>query len=152
MIRSVERVRLLTAEQRTIVAASAFLLPLVRLSLRTRGFRRTAKMLTRWSERPAGEPDGPRAGLAAEAVTLVARRPNVGSRCLERSLVLWFLLRRRGIDAELLMGAESPEGGELPAHAWVEVAGLPLGEPSDVRERFGSFDLRLPRLASPRGS
>ncbi|HEU5373512.1 MAG TPA: lasso peptide biosynthesis B2 protein [Gaiellaceae bacterium] len=149
MLRSVERLRLLTAEQRTIVAASALLLPFVRLSLRTRGFRRTADTLTRWSERRAGEPDTARARLAAEAVTIVARRPNVGARCLERSLVLWFLLRRRGIDVDLLMGAEPPRGGSLPAHAWVELSGVPLNEPADVRERFGSFDLRLPRLAPP---
>ena len=63
--------------------------------------------------------------------------------------MLWFLLRRRGIDAELVIGAAAPHAGELPAHAWVEAAGEPLNEAPDVRERFGSFDLKLPRLTGP---
>ena len=84
---------------------------------------------------------------AAEAVGSWPDDPSIGARCLGRSLVLWFLLRRRGIDAELVIGADMPRGGELPAHAWVEVAGEPVNDAPDVRERFGSFDLQLPRLA-----
>lgn len=76
----------------------------------------------------------------------MAGRSVVGAPCLGRSLVLWFLLRRRGVDAELVIGAEAPRGGELPAHAWVEVAGEPVNDALDVRDRFGSFGLQLPRL------
>jgi hypothetical protein len=87
------------------------------------------------------------ARASAEAVGIVAGRPVIGARCLGRSLVLWFLLRRRGIDAELVIGADLPQDGALPAHAWVEVAGEPVNDAANVRERFGSFDLDLPRLA-----
>jgi len=104
-------------------------MPLVQLSLRVRGFTRTAGMLASHSQRRAGPADPPDAPP-----------------CLGRSLVLWFLLRRRGIDAELVIGAGTPRGGELPAHAWVEVAGEPVNDAFDVRERFGSFGLQLPRL------
>ncbi len=130
-----------------MVLASLFLLPAVQLSLRFRGFKRTAASLAAHSARRAVPAEPSEARVAAEAVGLVAGRPAIGARCLGRSLVLWFLLRRRGIDAELVIGADMPRGGALPAHAWVEVAGEPVNDELNVRERFGGFDLQLPRLA-----
>jgi hypothetical protein len=58
-----------------------------------------------------------------------------GSKCLDQSLVLASLLRERGIDARLLIGA-ARGGAGIEAHAWVEIDGEPLGEPADLRERF----------------
>jgi hypothetical protein len=130
-----------------VILASLVLLPAVQISLRFRGFKRTAGALAARSERPPVPAQPAEARPAAEAVGLVAGRSVIGARCLGRSLVLWFLLRRRGVDAELVIGVEIPRGGELPAHAWVEVAGEPVNDAPDVRERFGSFDLHLPRLA-----
>jgi transglutaminase superfamily protein len=146
MGRRLRRLRTLTREQWRVVFASLMLLPGVQLSLRLRGFTRTAEMLARRSQRRAVPADPNDARPLGEAVGLVAGRSLVGARCLGRSLVLWFLLRRRGVDAELVIGAEAPRGGELPAHAWVEVAGEPVNDAPDVRERFGSFGLQLPRL------
>lgn len=80
---------------------------------------------------------------------MVAGRSVVGARCLGRSLVLWFLLRRRGIDAELVLGAVANGTSEFLAHAWVEVDGKPVNDTPDVRERYGSFGLQLPRLVEP---
>lgn len=146
MGRRLSLLRALTREQWLVVCESLLLLPGVQLSLRIRGFTRTAGTLARRSQRRA-VPAHPRdARPLGEAVGLVAGRSVVGARCLGRSLVLWFLLRRRGVDAELVIGAEAPRGGELPAHAWVEVAGEPVNDALDVRERFGSFGLQLPRL------
>ena len=138
--------RSLTGEQWRVVFQSLLLLPLVQLSLRLRGFMRTAGMLAGHSQRRAVPADPVAVRPLGEAIGLVAGRSVVGARCLGRSLVLWFLLRRRGIDAELVIGVEAPRGGELPAHAWVEVAGEPVNDALDVRERFGSFGLQLPRL------
>ena len=149
MRRRLARLAGFTSEQRFVVIGTLALLPLVRISLRARGFRWTTTVLTRHSDRAAIAADVDRARRDAEAVAVVAGRSVVGARCLDRSLVLWFLLRRRGIDADLVIGADRPEAGRLPAHAWVEVAGEPVNDAPDVRERFGSFDLRLPRLAAP---
>ena len=128
------------------------LLPAVQVSLRSRGFKRTAGALGARSQRRATSADPCRARPAAEAVGLVAGRSVIGARCLGRSLVLWFLLRRRGIDAVLVIGADMPRGGELPAHAWVEVAGEPVNDAADIRDRFGSFELQLPRLSAETNS
>ncbi|CAG1011952.1 hypothetical protein ANRL4_04536 [Anaerolineae bacterium] len=47
--------------------------------------------------------------------------------CLRRSLVLQFLLSRRGIKGEMQFGAKL-EQGTLIAHAWIELEGQPIGE------------------------
>lgn len=148
MGRRVARARALDIAQWRVVAASLVLVPAVRASLHLRGFGPTARVLARLSDRPASGalPRDPRS--AAAAVAVVAGRSVVGTRCLGRSLVLWFLLRRRGVDAELVIGAAPPGGGSLHAHAWVEVAGEPVNDEPDVRARFGSFDLPLPRLTA----
>lgn len=138
--------RALTGEQWRVLAESLLLLPAVQLSLRVRGFTGTARTLARHSQGQAMSADPRAARSLGEAVALVAGRSLVGARCLGRSLVLWFLLRRRGVDAELVIGAEAPRDGKLPAHAWVEVSGEPVNDALDVRERFGSFGLQLPRL------
>ena len=147
MRRRLARLRSLSAAQWRLVMTSMVLVPAVQISLRFRGFNRTASALAARSERRAVPTEPALVRPAAEAVGLVAGRSVIGARCLGRSLVLWFLLRRRGVDAELVVGADMPRGGEFSAHAWVEVAGEPVNDAPDVRERFGSFDLKLPRLA-----
>lgn len=54
-----------------------------------------------------------------------ASRYSVATSCLHRSLVLWWLLERRGFEAALRFGARKHEG-RLEAHAWVEHAGAPV--------------------------
>jgi hypothetical protein len=69
----------------------------------------------------------PRAML--RVTSAVARRWPGGALCLQRSLVLLWLLRRRGVSSKLRIGVKkSPEA--LLAHAWVEVAGQPIGDSS----------------------
>jgi hypothetical protein len=58
--------------------------------------------------------------------------------CLEQSLTLCWLLRRRSIAAALRIGVQP-----LPfhAHAWVEVDGRAINEREDVTAGFVVFDL-----------
>ena len=51
--------------------------------------------------------------------------------CLSRSLTLWWLLRRRGIESQLRLGVRKGEQG-LDAHAWVELAGQVVNDAADV--------------------
>ena len=59
--------------------------------------------------------------------------------CLQRSFVVTYLLRKNGIPAQLVMGAQ-----RLPfkAHAWVEVNGSAINERSNVRAAFAVWDRR----------
>ena len=56
-------------------------------------------------------------------------------RCLQRALVLQWLLGRCGIGTELRIGVRRQEDG-LRAHAWLEHAGQPIGEPQSIETRF----------------
>lgn len=140
------RLRSLSAAQWWVVLEALVLVPMVELSLKTRGFKRTAAPLAKWSQRDARPAAAHEARLAAEAVAIVAGRRAVGAKCLGRSLVLWFLLRRRGSDAALVIGAAAPLDGVLPAHAWVEVQGVPVNDRADVREIYPAFDNLFPQL------
>ena len=123
------------------MAQSTMLLPCVRVLLWTLGYRRTMRLLSSRVQQP--EPgDGSSAvpdpvAEIASAVTAVARLAPFRSRCLARSITIWWLCRRRVFDTDVLIGVAPPEGGHLPAHAWVEYRGVPLNDTPDVRTRYG---------------
>lgn len=60
--------------------------------------------------------------------------------CLEQSLALTWLLRRRGVPAELRIGVQARP---FYAHAWVEVDGRALNEPTDLPKVLTPFALRV---------
>jgi len=57
--------------------------------------------------------------------------------CLQRSFVTTYLLRKHGISANMVLGAQ-----KLPfkAHAWVEVDGCAVNERSDVQATYAVWD------------
>ncbi len=67
------------------------------------------------------------------AVSRLLRLMPGDTRCLMRSLVLIRILARRGMRAELVIGARAAP--EFLAHAWVEHRGEPVLSPGD--ESFG---------------
>jgi hypothetical protein len=141
-----QRVKALNNAQWRVVAMSVVLLPPIQLMLKTRGLKRTAMLLAEHSDGPLRRHDQPLAASMAEAVALVAGRKVVGALCLGRSLLLWFLLRRRGMDAVLVVGSTSAVDDEWMAHAWVELDDRPVNDAPDVAEHYVSFGLDLPRL------
>jgi Transglutaminase-like superfamily len=54
------------------------------------------------------------------AVENLGARPWMHAHCLPRALAAHAMLRRRGIASRLCLGV-AREGGELAAHAWVEI-------------------------------
>ncbi len=140
------RLRALTGAQWRVVLVSVVLLAPIQLILKTTGLKRTAAFLAARSDRPRAAAEHETAVSMADAVSLVAGRRVVGALCLGRSLLLWFLLRRRGMDAELVVGAKSPIDDSWMAHAWVELDSRPVNDAADVRDHYGSFGLELPRL------
>jgi Transglutaminase-like superfamily len=143
-----QRIRALDAGQWRVVVTSVVLLAPIQVMLKSQSFKKTAIVLAARSDRPLGKNDPALARSMAEAVSLVAGRKVVGALCLGRSLLLWFLLRRRGMDAELVVGTKSAVDEEWMAHAWVEVDSQPVNDTADVRDHYSSFDLNLPRLRS----
>jgi len=137
--RSWRTFRALTWAQRRLLAQAWLLLPLVALSLRLLGFRRTrAALLPPAAAVPCGEDLN-----AAQVVTRIAhsaaRRSPVHASCLARSLVVCRLLSRQGLVAELRIGVAKPDA-RLEAHAWVEHGGVVLSDGQDEDSRFAAFD------------
>jgi hypothetical protein len=128
-----------SADRGLLLAVLAFL-PAVAAALRVFGLRRVCRVL---SGSAATDPNA-RAADAGEAqavgrlVDIAARRGVGRPTCLARSVTLWWLLRRRGIDSALRIGVRTIEG-RMEAHAWVEHAGLVLNDADDVGERFAPF-------------
>jgi hypothetical protein len=58
-------------------------------------------------------------------------------RCLQRSAVTNYVLRRCGVPAEMVMGAQKVP---FKAHAWTEVAGQPINERRDVQRIYGVWE------------
>lgn len=108
------------------------------------GFQRLYSRLERWS---------PDRGHATESEAEIRSRVEVSAlllrgaaawslfrpTCLQRSLTLWWLLRRQGVASELRLGVRLEEG-RFEAHAWVERQGLVLNDRPDIAQVFAPFD------------
>ena len=58
--------------------------------------------------------------------------------CLPRSLLLLWLLRRRGVEAELRIGVRLL-GDRLDAHAWVVWQNTPINDRADISDTYRSL-------------
>lgn len=79
------------------------------------------------------------AELTARMVRTAVRYSIGHPTCLEESLVLWWLLGRQGIAAELRIGVRKC-GENFEAHAWVECEGSTLNRPEARHEHYAAFD------------
>ncbi len=126
----------LPGRERVLALEAVVLLPLVELSLRRSGYDRTSRRLARLARN--GSRQGPADDLVPASVKMVAlsaSRTPVPAKCLARSLTIWALLRRRGVDSEVVIGVRA--GGEpLDAHAWVEVDGRPVNETQETVDSY----------------
>jgi len=102
------------------------------------GFRRTLRLYA-WLGRgrlDGGHHDAELTDACATAVAAAAAFYPRRAICLEQSLVLYRLLRRRGQPARLRVGVRPMP---FAAHAWVECAGAPVNERPDRLEQLVPF-------------
>ena len=135
------RWRALPASDRRLVLALLALLPATAAAIRLLGVGRVCGFLSRHPpiETDAQPADTQQARALARLVDAAARRVPGRPSCLPRSITLWWLLRRRGIDSALRIGVRTVDG-RLHAHAWVELDGLVLNDDQDVGLRFAPFE------------
>jgi hypothetical protein len=118
-------------ERRTFLAL-LLVLPLIHVALASAGYLRTRRWLERISERsPRHEPDTEELAYArrlTELAAIAGRRGLVAATCLRQSLLVYTLLRRRGLDPELQIGVRK-DGAGFEAHAWVS-----LGSPTSPND------------------
>lgn len=112
------------------------LLTAVDASLRLFGLRRTVHAMRGL----VGSRQSPtRPGLITDAAHAVATAAAFYPRralCLEQSLVLYWVLRRRGVEAQLKVGVRP---FPFTAHAWVEHNGHPINEQEDFVTQLAPF-------------
>jgi hypothetical protein len=120
------------------VIESAIALIAIKLMLLVIGFARTHAFL-QWRVRDLPTTTDPDAAtLDASARSIVAAAILIPGRieCLEQSLALWYLLRRRGVPVELTFGMRQYPFG---AHAWVTYRGEPLNEDREALRHYVPF-------------
>ena len=144
MWKAFQRYRELDTEARKLFWRAATLLPMVAVSLRVRGFRRTKEGLQR--ELPRQPVDGGGQGVGPEALQKTCRMVKAGAHyglghptCLEQSLVLWYLLESQGIPARFRIGVRKVDG-KFEAHAWVEHEGIALNQAEEVHQHYAAFE------------
>lgn len=141
----VARLRALSSRDRRILLAASLLLPLFWLGLRVLGLARFHALVMHGGMRAAAlSPDGMR--RYADRVNAAARHSPFPASCLSRSLLLGWLLRRRGVATDLRIGVRLTDG-VLDAHAWLECEGIPINDRPAVALEFAPFDQPLPAAA-----
>ncbi len=135
----------LSGFERGIALEAAACLPATWLGLRIAGFRRWKELLGWLAPRIVPNAAAPNVSLEETARQIVrmeeaaARNLFFSTNCLEQSLVLWWLLRMRGIAAELRIGARK-EADRFEAHAWVEFHGAILNGAGEEHLHFAPFE------------
>jgi Transglutaminase-like superfamily len=127
---------------------AAILLPLVRWSLRLRGYGKTFTTLQRRIQFQARETKSkPASREEAQATCRMVRAALHYSltqfTCLEESLTLWYLLRKQGIPACLRIGVRK-ENEKFEAHAWVEHGGEALNQDEAIHRHYAAFEQDFP--------
>ena len=110
-----------------------------RFTLRRFGFHRTVRILagipTPMRRYPL-DPEGPIGW--AERIRSVSGRP-YGGTCLDRSVLLWYLMQQRGLDGRIRIGV-ARDDDDLVGHAWVELDGRVVNDNPDVAGMYSVFD------------
>ncbi len=124
-----------------LLVTSVILLPLTALGLHLFGLKRTQQFMKYFT--PAAPKTSPRkeeelkyGQLVARMVSVAANHGLYRANCLKKSLVLWWLLKRKGIEANLHIGVQK-NGELLDAHSWVEINGnVLIGDENTIQDFY----------------
>jgi Transglutaminase-like superfamily len=135
--------RRLDRADRRLAAGTAASLAATRIGLRLAGLPRWKGVLLRLAPRQAWTGSEEARTAVAQRIAriqeAVSRHLIWHASCLEQSLVLWWQLRRRGIAAEMRIGARK-QAGRFEAHAWVELGNVILNDSAEAHKHFAPFD------------
>ena len=124
-------------QKRTLLTASAWM-PVFWLGVRVLGLPRFQARLERARKPICPAITLPEIQALGELVNIAARHTLGPRTCLTRSLLLGWLLQRRGVQSQLRIGVRVTQGA-LDAHAWVECDGIPVNDRPNVSVQFASF-------------
>ena len=145
LIEKWRRFRKRPPEERALILRALVLLPITEIGLRVMGFQRCKETIERLPvpQRQSRSMESVSPSVMAAKITRAVRTVELHGpgtpNCLERSMLLWWLLRRAGIEGELHIGARK-NGSRLEAHAWVELEGEVLNDSPEVHKHYARFD------------
>ena len=135
--------RSLDSAEKWLFCQAWLLLFLAEIGFRLAGFKRVKRALSWLAPRQlAPLPDDDvrrRIERCSETLTLASRHVLPEPGCLPESLVLWVLLRRRGVPAVVRLGVRRHRD-TLHGHAWVEHAGKAIGRQGLQAEHYRAFE------------
>jgi hypothetical protein len=142
----------LPPSERVLFVSSVLMLLITALALRFIGFNRWHSFLSR--SRVEGKHKEAQPANSIEQARAVARMVRLASKhgfyranCLQCSITLWWLLRRRGVESDIQIGVRKDIEG-FQAHAWIEYQGIVLNDVEDIFSSFVRFDRPVARLRS----
>ncbi|MEX0907869.1 MAG: lasso peptide biosynthesis B2 protein [Gemmatimonadota bacterium] len=118
------------------LAACFALIALMDLVSRVLGMRRVLRLAHRLAGNGGAGSDPRLSDQIADRVATAAAFYPRRALCLEQSLALYVLLKRRGLAAELKLGVQARP---FYAHLWVESSGRAIREESDLPLRLATF-------------
>jgi hypothetical protein len=144
-------------EDRALILRATLILPLTAIGLRWFGFQRWKSWIEKFSLPGRSLQSMPmdrqnEIGMrAVRAVRSVELHGPTSPNCLERSMTLWWMLRRAGVDGELHIGGRKQDG-RFEAHAWVELGGQILNDGPEVHRHYARFDAPIAAAAASHAS
>ena len=144
MKKRIKQLNALSLEEWRLLLFAMVLLPLVALSLRMRGFKRTQNSMRRFVPKESdyfetGMNELNRARIISRMVAVAGSHGLYRANCLKQSLVLWWLLSRSRIKSEIVFGIQKEAVEDFSAHAWVECDGINLSDSKEIQQRFAEF-------------
>lgn len=144
MYKRIQQLKALSLEEWRMLLYAMILLPLVALSLRMKGFKRTQYSMRRFVLQEAnlpepGEAEIGTARIIARMVAVAAGHGVYRANCLKQALVLWWMLARRGIKSEIVFGVQKDAVEDFNAHAWVECKDINVSDSEEIQQRFAIF-------------
>ena len=142
--RHLKQLRQLSIFEFKVLLLSILLLPILALAIKFRGLKWTQAILSNHlPKKPKiSIPEYKQLEEARSVARMVSVAANYGfysANCLKKSLLTWWLLRRRVVAIEIKIGVNK-NAGDFSAHAWVEFRGHVLLDTTDVGQRFSAFD------------
>jgi hypothetical protein len=114
-----------------------------KMALRIRGFGWTVRWIRRHVEATAASAsvDTSVVKAAEHAVAMAGALYPGRALCLEQSFVLYYLLRRQGVEVQYCQGVQAHP---FVAHAWIEYRGQPINDVAEHVTHFALLPAQLP--------
>ncbi|MFT5452582.1 MAG: hypothetical protein ACI9N9_002075 [Enterobacterales bacterium] len=131
MKNKINKIIALSFDEWSLLFQILLLLPVVALMLTIFGYKRCQQFMRHFIfvksiySRSCDSQDD-RIRIVYRMVNIVVRYGPYSENCLKRSLLLWWLLARDGIDSEIIFGVNDNLNQKFSAHAWVRCNGKDL--------------------------